>query len=308
MRRSCRFCAGGGTIRGGPAGRPHVDDVTCGERVRLPRGGRAPAAGRRRPRPPRRPPAARRRGAGRRRARRSWRSAPGTAPRCRSPGGRRRRRTRSRYRSDSARSTALSTVSRSVTAAPASSSDVAAGTGSSAPVCSTLSPMPRTAARSSGRASVPTTSARMPATLRGSPSSGTRTSFGHLSRASTPQTRTRASVTATPASRLSHDHRVGGTGGRSSTETARAARGGAVHRRSRRPRPACWSSVVSTRPSGSPARARAATSAFVDPVAGTTSSARQAGRSPAVTARRRPAALSGGRSRRSQGPLTHQMP
>jgi hypothetical protein len=61
-------------------------------------------------------------------------------------------------------------------------------------------------------------------------STGTSTSFGHFSRASRPQVRCSASVTATPASRLSQAHRACGTGGRSSTETG--------DRRARRRRPA----------------------------------------------------------------------
>ena len=72
---------------------------------------------------------------------------------------------------------------------------------------------------------------------------------------------------ATPASSGSHDHEPGRPPGRSSTETARPARGGAAQdaaqpARGRR----SWWSAASTRPSGSPARARAAASAFVEPV------------------------------------------
>ena len=60
-----------------------------------------------------------------------------------------------------------------------------------------------------------------------------------------------------------------GSPGRSSTLNAMPARAGAGQPRPRRPRPALCHSATTTRPSGSPARAAAATSAFVEPVSGT---------------------------------------
>ena len=128
----------------------------------------------------------------------------------------------------------------------------------------TLMPMPTTTAS-------PTTSARRPATLR----SPTSTSLGHLRRASTSPSRLTVVATARPARSGSQpqDGRVA-AGGRSSTEKVSAERSGAVHARSRRPRPATWCSATTTSPSGAPVAAAATTSALVEPVSSTTSRSR----------------------------------
>ena len=68
-----------------------------------------------------------------------------------------------------------------------------------------------------------------------------------------------------------------------------------------RPRPAPWWSAASTYPSGSPARARAATSALVEPVEATTSTTRQTASGPSVRARATAARRSGGRVRSVHG-------
>jgi len=120
-----------------------------------------------------------------------------------------------------------------------------------------------------------------------------RTSFGHFSRVGTPVTSVIASTTATPVSRGSQPRRAGGTSaGRTSRENVRAARGGVVHVRPIRPRPARWCSVASTMPSGSPRSARASRSALVDPVLSTTSTSRH--RPPGRTAAWRSAAGASG--------------
>ncbi len=57
-----------------------------------------------------------------------------------------------------------------------------------------------------------------------------------------------------------------GTGRATAIDTSRPARGGEVHERSSRPRPACWYSATSTDPGGASSR-----SALVDSVSSTTS-------------------------------------
>ena len=95
----------------------------------------------------------------------------------------------------------------------------------------------------------PDASARIPPSLAGP----ARTSFGHLSCASTEATERTAAVTATPASSGSQPRRAGGTPcGRSRSENVRAARGGDTQARPSRPRPALCSSAASTAPSGAP--------------------------------------------------------
>ena len=107
-----------------------------------------------------------------------------------------------------------------------------------------------------------------PATLRPE----TSTSLGHFREASTPVAARTPSTTARPVSSGSHGQRATGTAsGRTSSENVSAARGGVTHTRSSRPRPAVWCSVATTSPAGSPARARSATSAFVDGDAASTS-------------------------------------
>src|SRR5256886_738940 len=149
--------------------------------------------------------------------------------------------------------------------------------------------MPRTTA--SG-----TASARIPAHLRSSISR----SLGHLRTASTSPSRRTVSTSATPASSGSHPYHRGVVRGRSRTLTASPARGGEVHWRSSRPRPALWRSATTTSPSAAPARAAAATSALVDPVSVVTTTSLHS--PPGTTsARRRAVADSGGRSRSRYG-------
>src|SRR5580704_1236722 len=169
------------------------------------------------------------------------------------------------------------------------------GGGSSAGPVDTLRPMPITTAS-------PAASARMPASL----AEPTRTSFGHLSCASTAATSRTAAATATPASSGSQPRRARGTGaGRSSTEKVKAARGGAVQARPSRPRPALCCSATRTAPSGWPAAARASRSALVEPVTGTTWTERHRppGRTTAAcaAAASRGAAASGGAAAGSSG-------
>ena len=118
-----------------------------------------------------------------------------------------------------------------------------ARSGSSSRVWSTLMPTPTTAI---GPLSVSIRSTRMPATLRPAPSApaSTSTSLGHF-RAMSGSRSASAAWTAYPVSRGSHDHDVGGTSGRSSTENVSDERAGVSHTRSRRPRPAVWCSVTS---------------------------------------------------------------
>ena len=174
---------------------------------------------------------------------------------------------------------------------------------------STLRPNPTTAA--AGPPSAPgTASARTPQTLRRSPcsggrprtGSGTRTSFGHLSPAGTPRPGCRASATATPVSSGSQTSAPRRPAGRSSTETARPARGGAVHARPSRPRPAAWCSATSTRPSAvaGPGARRPGRRSWTRSRA-TTSIARHAGSGPSVRARASAAGAAAGGPGRSTG-------
>jgi hypothetical protein len=127
-------------------------------------------------------------------------------------------------------------------------------------------------------------------------------SFGHFSRASTSASRVTARCTESPASSGSQPQLRAGTAGpgRSSTENVSPARGGDVHCRSSRPRPAVCASATSTSPSGVPAPASATRSAFVEPVAGTTRISRHSppGRTSAAVSARPD---SGGRSRSDHG-------
>ena len=127
-----------------------------------------------------------------------------------------------------------------------------------------------------GRATI---SARIPATLpTGSPDarSTSRTSFGHLTMATHSSARSsrrgpNTSTNATAMHEVTSMRRSTGQPGLSSTEKSRLVPGGASQRRSRRPRPAVWWSVLRTRPSGSPAEARPTRSALVEPVSATVS-------------------------------------
>ena len=136
---------------------------------------------------------------------------------------------------------------------------MAAGPTSSSTRVETLSPTPTTTAP-------PTRSASTPASFR----CPTSRSLGHFSRTSTRAVSDTASATASPTSGDSQPHRTGSTVGRHSTEKVRPARGGDTQVRSSRPRPWSWCSATRTSPPGSPARAAAARSAFVEPVTSTT--------------------------------------
>ncbi len=153
----------------------------------------------------------------------------------------------------------------SSTSSPVAANEVAVSTGRSARVMSVFTPAPITTA--SGCPG--TTSARMPLTLPPSRS----TSFGHLSPALWPVPRSwpiTARVIAAPAISGIHPRaRTGSSGTRTSTETARPVPGGAVHVRSRRPRPSRWSVVRTTDRCGhcsGDAAAPLMRSALVDPV------------------------------------------
>ena len=149
-----------------------------------------------------------------------------------------------RYQCSSERRISASSASRP-TSAPSTSSDVAGrpvgDTGSAFSEVATFSPTPITTASPSADCS-----ARMPASFR----SPTRTSFGHLSRAATPDADRTPAATATPVSSGSQPRADGGTeAGRSSTENVSDAPGWLTHVRPARPRPAVCSSATSTWPS-----------------------------------------------------------
>ena len=145
---------------------------------------------------------------------------------------------------------------------PTSASDVArsaSSTGKSR-VC-TLIPTPTITA--STRDPTVTASTRMPAIFRPS----TRTSFGHLSRASRPGAAlTTASRTASPTAIATGGNRDGGHVTRSSTEKSRFSPRGDVHARPCRPRPAVCSSATHVAPCGAPSLAPRFASSFVDVV------------------------------------------
>ena len=92
--------------------------------------------------------------------------------------------------------------------------------------------------------------------------------------------------------------------GRSRTLVAMPARAGDTQSRPRRPRPAVCRSATTTRPSGSPARAASAASAFVEPVSTRRSIRvqRASGRSGRAAAPGRPAAGGRGRCTASRAP------
>ena len=83
--------------------------------------------------------------------------------------------------------------------------------------------------------------------------------------ASRPQRSRTASATARPPDSGSQPQRATGSVGRSSTEKVRPARGGEVHCRSSRPRPAVCRSATTTSPAGSPASARSRTTSVRRP-------------------------------------------
>src|SRR5579875_2708442 len=126
----------------------------------------------------------------------------------------------------------------------------------------TFRPIPTTSASSaSGNRST-----RIPPSLA---SSRLTTSFGHFNPSVMPVASRMPSTTAIPASSGNICQRgASGRAGRSSTEKVSAVPGGACQLRPRRPRPARWKSATTTRPSGSPVRAAAATSSLVDSVTG----------------------------------------
>ncbi len=104
-----------------------------------------------------------------------------------------------------------------------------------------------------GRLEASARSTRMPAIFR----PPTRTSLGHLIVASRPVHAATTSAVATAASAVNQAQpkAASGTagarcgGGNSTTDIKIDVRGGAIHDRPRRPRPAVWSSASTTRPS-----------------------------------------------------------
>ncbi len=123
---------------------------------------------------------------------------------------------------------------------------------------STLTPMPSTT-RSSRPSAVVAASARTPASLRPS----TRTSLGQRMPGATPSAST-ATATARAPRKVSGGASATGNEGRSSTETRRLSPAPSHHSRPRRPRPARWCRAVTTVPSGAPAAASRAISAWVE--------------------------------------------
>src|ERR1700722_8009326 len=114
----------------------------------------------------------------------------------------------------------------------------------------------------------PAVSAKIPASFR----SPTSRSLGHLRSGLNPPSSTQACRAASPAAPVSRCQRAGGRSvGRRRMDTSRAVPGWASQDRSRRPRPAVWSSAATTRPSGAPRPARSATTRLVESVTSSTS-------------------------------------
>src|SRR5262249_2868879 len=123
------------------------------------------------------------------------------------------------------------------------------------------------------------------------------TSFGHFSAAGTPASFRSIAATARPANNGIQGHQPTATSfGRINTDMVTPDRAGAVHTRSRRPRPAVWCSAMRTTPSSSDVPARGTRWAFVDGDDSTTSTRDQS--DPDVTrAWVSTSACRGGRSR-----------